>query len=265
MANRKDGTMKNDLLQIGPVTVYGYGLMIAIGIIVAYRVLIHRAGTRQIAPSDIATLTLRGLLFGFIGAKVLYWITQYRNIIDNPRILLDLSAGYVVYGGIIGGILAGYVYCRKKRMNFLQCLDLFAPSIALAQGFGRIGCFLAGCCYGAETDSWFGIIFHESHYAPNGVTLVPTQLFESAFNFALFFVLIYIAKRVRQTGLIASLYLLLYSVGRFVIEFYRGDIIRGNVGMLSTSQWIAIIVFMFTCAVLLPMLIKSSARPSTAE
>ncbi|WP_110929905.1 prolipoprotein diacylglyceryl transferase [Paenibacillus bouchesdurhonensis] len=249
--------MKNELLKIGPITIYGYGLMIAIGIIVAYSIIIHRARNKQIAQSHITSLAIWGVLFGFIGAKLLYWITQYRNIIDNPRVLLELSGGFVVYGGIIGGILAGYVYCKRKRINFLQCLDLFVPSIALAQGFGRLGCLLAGCCFGKETHHWFGITFHESDFAPNGVKLIPIQIFESVFNFALFFVLIWLARRTRPDGFIASLYLLFYSLGRFVIEFYRGDLIRGNVGILSTSQWIAIIVFVVACGSLVMKLIRS--------
>lgn len=250
--------MKNDLLKLGPVTIYGYGLMIAIGIVAAYMVVNYRAKNRQLAQSHISSLTIWGLLGGFFGAKLLYWITQYKNIWDHPEILWDLTAGYVVFGGIIGGILAGYLYCRKNKLNFLQCLDLFAPSIALAQGFGRIGCLLAGCCYGEETDSWLGITFHESHFAPNGVKLIPTQIFESVFNFAVFFVLIWIARRMKLDGFIAGLYLIFYSLGRFVIEFYRGDIIRGSVGMFSTSQWISIGVLLVTCTIYLAMLFRSN-------
>lgn len=247
-------TMKNDLLHIGPITIYGYGLMIAIGIIAAYQVLVTRAEKRQLNPSHISSITLWGVLGGFLGAKLLYWITQGKNIMNHPEMLWDISSGFVVYGGILGGILTGYIYCRIKGFNFLQHLDLFVPSIALAQGFGRIGCLLAGCCYGEETHGWFGITFHESEFAPNGVKLIPTQIIESLFSFGLFFVLIHLAKRKRTDGLIASLYLLLYSLGRFIIEFYRGDIIRGSVGILSTSQFISLLLIIGTCLI---MLVKS--------
>ena len=125
------------------------------------------------------------------------------------------------------------------------------PSVALAQGFGRIGCFLAGCCYGVQTDSAFGIVFKTSKYAPNGIRLVPTELMSSAYDFAMFFVLLALAKKKRKEGTIGFLYLIIYSVGRFVIEFFRGDVIRGKVGILSTSQFIAIIVCAVTCAVIL--------------
>lgn len=243
--------MYNELISIGPVTIYGYGLMIALGILIAYKIVVYRATARQLEVSHISSLALWGLLGGFAGAKILYWITQSKNIIDNPKIIFNLSEGFVVYGGIIGGILIGYVYCKRKNIIFLQYLDLFVPSVALAQGFGRIGCLLAGCCHGKETDCWFGITFHESEFAPNDVKLFPTQIVESLLNFAIFFILIYLAKRKRPNGLIAGLYLILYSLGRFSIEFFRGDLIRGQVGGLATSQWIALAVVLITCIVFL--------------
>lgn len=129
-------------------------------------------------------------------------------------------------------------------MPFLKYFDLVMPSVALAQGFGRIGCFLAGCCYGRETDSALGIVFHNSSYAPNDVKLLPTQLISSGLDFLLCAVLILLDRKKKGDGQIAGAYLVLYSIGRFILEFYRGDLIRGNVGALTTSQFIAIFVAM---------------------
>lgn len=233
--------MHNELIHLGPFTLYGYGLMIAIGILLAYQVVVYRGERLGLARAHISALTMWCLAGGVAGAKLLYWITLGpATIAEAPGILLRFSEGFVVYGGIIGGILAGYVYCRRNNLSFLRYLDLFAPSLTLAQGFGRIGCFLAGCCYGEETDGWYGVTFHDSSYAPNGVPLVPTQLLESGFNFGLFFLLLWLGRRFKANGLVAGLYLLLYAVGRFMIEFVRGDGIRGYVGLLSTSQWIAL-------------------------
>ncbi|MGC6583761.1 prolipoprotein diacylglyceryl transferase [Paenibacillus sp. Dod16] len=243
--------MYNELIRIGPVTIYGYGLMIAIGILIAYKVVVYRAASRQVELSHVSSLTFWSLLGGLAGAKLLFWITQMNNIIHDPSMILNFSEGFVVYGGIIGGIGVGYVYCKKKKLNFLKYLDLFVPSVALAQGCGRIGCLLAGCCHGKETDSWFGITFHESELAPNDVKLIPTQILESVLSLSIFFILMYIARRKRTNGLIAGLYLIFYSLGRFIIEFFRGDIIRGQFGTLATSQWIALAVVLITCIVFL--------------
>ncbi|GKV54088.1 diacylglyceryl transferase [Sporosarcina sp. NCCP-2222] len=243
--------MHNELVTIGPVTIYGYGLMIAIGIYFAYRLLMYRAERKQFDEKHITSLTLWGLLGGFLGAKLLYWMTQIPNILSDPGILLNLGEGYVVYGGIIGGILAGFVYSKIYQLPFLRYMDLFVPSIALAQGFGRIGCLLAGCCYGAETNSWFGITFLHSDIAPNGVSLVPTQILESVFSFGVCFLLLFLAKRTNKAGIVAYAYLILYSAGRFIIEFYRGDIIRGEVGILSTSQFIALFIILAASAILI--------------
>ncbi len=232
--------MKNELFSIGPFTVYGYGLMIALGVIAAYLVGEYRAKKYRLDPDRILTIVIWALLGGFLGSKLLYILTQLDEIMKNPGLLMDLSDGFVVYGGIIGGILAAMVYCRVKKLPFFQYFDLLIPSVALAQGFGRIGCFLAGCCYGRETSCPIGIVFHDSAYAPNGVSLIPTQLISSGLDFLHFLVLIWFAKRKKGDGQVAGLYLICYSVGRFILEFFRGDLIRGSVGTLSTSQFISI-------------------------
>lgn len=232
--------MKNELLTIGPITIYGYGLMIALGILAAYLLAERRAAKYSIKPDSIFSLTIWCAGLGLVGAKLLYIITQLDKYIANPKLLLNIADGFVVYGGIIGGIIAGIVYCRIKKQNFLDTFDLVVPSIALAQGIGRIGCFLAGCCYGCETDSAFSITFHNSQYAPNDVALVPTQLISSGLNLIHFAVLMFIASKTKKRGVVGCCYLIFYSIGRFILEFYRGDLIRGSVGKLSTSQFISI-------------------------
>ena len=234
--------MKNELFSIGPFTVYGYGLMIAIGILAAYVTAEYRAKKYGLDPDKIFYLVIWAVVGGFAGAKVLYFLTRLKDIMENPRVLLDLADGFVVYGGIIGGIFSAMAYCKIKKLPFLKYFDLVMPSVALAQGFGRIGCFLAGCCYGRETDSAWGIVFHNSSYAPNGVKLLPTQLISSGLDFMLCIVLILLDRKKKGDGQIAGAYLVLYSIGRFILEFYRGDLIRGNVGALTTSQFIAIFV-----------------------
>ena len=134
----------------------------------------------------------------------------------------------------------GWLYCMIKKLKFLEYFDLMMPSIALAQGFGRIGCFLAGCCYGKETSGALAITFTNSDFAPNNVPLIPTQIYSSVLDFVHFLLLLYVAKHKKTDGQVAACYLIFYSIGRFVIEFFRGDIERGSVGILSTSQFISI-------------------------
>lgn len=149
--------MKNELFSLGPFTVYGYGLMIAIGVLAAYAVTEYRARKQKLEYEKIIYLVFWCVLGGFAFAKILYWLTEYKTILQNPKFLFwTLTDGFVVYGGIIGGIFSGYCYARKNKWDFFKYFDLVMPSIALAQGFGRIGCFLAGCCYGKEIDSIWG-------------------------------------------------------------------------------------------------------------
>ncbi len=241
--------MHNELFSIGPFTVYGYGLMTALGIISAYLTATYRSKKLGLDPERIFGLVIFCAVFGYASSKALYCITILPKILEDPSSFLTLATGWVVYGGIIGGIFGGWLYCRIKKIDFIAYFDMAIPSVALAQGFGRIGCFLAGCCYGLETDCPISITFTHSEFAPNNVSLIPTQLYSSAFDFALAFFLMFLAKKTRKKGVIAAAYLVAYSTGRFVIEFFRGDLIRGSVGALSTSQFIA--VFMIAAGVIL--------------
>ena len=136
-----------------------------------------------------------------------------------------------------------------------------APGVALAQGFGRIGCFLAGCCYGAETSSALSVVFPSDSLAPSGIHLHPTQLYSSAFDFALGIFLIWYSKKHRREGHTFSMYVIIYSVGRFLIEFLRNDP-RGNVGILTTSQFIAIFTLIIGIAVYVIQLSKGREKKS---
>lgn len=232
--------MKMELFSIGPVTVHGYGMMIAVGILCCIALGVYRAKRYNMDPDAIMDIALYGVIGGFLGAKLLYVIVEFPTFLKDPMSVLG-SEGFVVYGGIITGVLVAILYCRKKKLVFLEYFDLAAPSISLAQGFGRIGCFLAGCCYGRETDSFLGVVFPEGCMAPAGVKLLPTQLLSSAGDFLITAILLWYYKRNNKTGNVGALYMLLYGVGRFLIEFLRSDD-RGGIGMFSTSQWISFVI-----------------------
>ncbi len=260
--------MYNDLLRIGPVVIHSYGLMMAVGIVSGFRVAEKRAPKYGLDPDVLFSALLTLALGVIVGAKLLFYLTVLPEIIADPSYILDnLMDGFVIYGAIIGGILSGLWYCKRHKLRFLPYFDLVIPSVALAQGFGRIGCFLAGCCYGKETTGPLAVVFRNSDFAPNGVPLIPTQLISSALDFLHFFFLIWFAKnRKKRDGEVAALYLILYSIGRFIIEFFRGDVERGFVGALSTSQFISI----FTLAAGIAMMVmfftaQKKAVPLTAD
>ena len=152
-----------------------------------------------------------------------------------------------------------------KKLDFASYIDLFAASVPINQALGRIGCLLAGCCYGKETTSSFSLVFPEKCCAPANVPLLPTQPIMAAGNFVIFAVLVtlWLKGYNKKKGLLTSLYLIMYSIGRFLIEFLRDDE-RGSVGALSTSQFISLFIFA-AGAVLLYFVISRDKRATAAE
>ena len=185
-----------------------------------------------------------------IGAKLLYIVTIIPAIIENWDVIKadmgilyqSLSAGFVFYGGLIGGLIGYYIYCRQFKLDFLLFMDLMAPSLPIMHGIGRIGCLFAGCCYGIHYEGPFHITFERSIVAPNGVPLFPTQIVESILNIIAGIFLIIYSRRERQQGRIIAVYIIYYSIIRFILEFLRGDIPRGMVFSISTSQLISILL-----------------------
>ena len=240
--NLKGIIMAIDLFSIGRFTVHGYGLMIGLGFIAAVLVGGYLAKSSHLSENDFTNMAMLVLVIGFAGGKLLHMIVEFKTLLVDPMSVIG-SEGFVVYGGILTGIATIYVYCRVKKLKPLEYFDIFAAAVPLNQALGRIGCLLAGCCYGKETTSRFSLVFPEGSMAPAGVRLIPTQPIMAAGNFVFFIVITYVYLKKRSfAGICTSLYLILYSVGRFVIEFFRNDY-RGEIGILSTSQFIAIFTF----------------------
>lgn len=242
--------MYNDLFSVGPLTVHTYGLCIGIGIAAALLLIWRRAERHGMDTQDVNRLVLLVLVTGFAGAKLFYLFAHMDEFLSDPLGTLG-SEGFVVYGGIVCGLLAAYLFCRKRSLPFSAWADGFIPGVAVAQGFGRIGCFFAGCCFGVPAQGALGVVFPAGSLAPAGVPLVPVQLFSAAGDFLLAALLLLLDRKKPRAGLLTGLYLLLYSIGRFLIEFLRSDP-RGAVGALSTSQFIAL----FTAAAAIVLLIS---------
>lgn len=187
----------------------------------------------------------------FLGMHILYGITnisQWHTLseasdpLDLLKRIVSIFGGSVFYGGLIGGLVAGFIYVRKTGMPLDITTDCAAVSIPLFHGITRVGCFLGGCCYGVE---WkHGITFTNSlAEGANGVPRVPVQLFEAGYEVLLFVLIFILLNKGRFKGRLLALYLLLYAAGRFVLEFWRGDDYRGHLLGFSTSQIIAVGMF----------------------
>lgn len=258
--------MKSVLFQIGKISIYGYGTMIALGMILCVAFCCHRAKkTYNIDPDMMFNVAFIGILAGIVGAKLVYWLVNIKEIIADPSYLLDFGGGFVIYGGLIAGVLAAVIYLKKvKKTTVIDKLDLAVPSISLAQGFGRLGCFMAGCCYGREAaeGAWYAVHFPADSLAPAGVGLIPTQLISAGLDFLLFLFLWFWSNKESFRGELIAFYMALYSVGRFFVEYLRDDP-RGTIGIFSTSQFIAIIIL--AVAVVLWLVMRKLNLPSLYE
>ena len=231
--------MRVDLFSIGKFTVHTYGVMIAIGVILCVLMGYYRAKRMEMKAESVLDLAILCVVMGFLGAKGFFVILSWIQFLTDPLSVLG-SSGFVVYGGIIFGVVSALIYCKIKGIRFFEYFDLLAPSVSLAQAFGRLGCFFAGCCYGKETSLPIGIVFPEGCFAPAGVPLLPTQLFSSAGDFVIAFLLIRMSGKMRHTGDVGALYLMLYGIGRFCVEFLRTNE-QGGLLELTTAQLISII------------------------
>ncbi|EGT3614811.1 prolipoprotein diacylglyceryl transferase [Clostridium perfringens] len=255
--------MRIVLGEIFGLKIYSYGFMIGIGIICAVLLFLKRGTKRGYNEDKLFNATILTVILGILGGKVLYIITDWQLVVKDPSIIFkDFGNGFVIYGAIFGGALGISIYSIKNKWSILEIGDLIVPGLALAQGFGRIGCLLAGCCYGAETSSAIGIVFPEGSLAPAGVPLYPTQIFSSIFDFALALFLLWYGNKSKEKGKTLSMYMIIYSIGRFFVEFLRNDP-RGNVGALSTSQFISI--FILIGGILLYNISKLKGRKETSE
>lgn len=223
------------LMKAGPFTVYSYGAFVALGFTAAAFLIYRRAASFGIDKDNIIDLLVLMLVSGVIGARLLYVLLNFGYYLANPFEILALSKGGLVwYGGFFAAIGSSLIYMKRKSMGFWNTMDLIVPYVALAQAFGRIGCFFNGCCYGIKG--------------------IPVQLYSSFLLVAIFILLVIWQDRRRFIGEIALGYCMLYSLKRFGIEFLRGDNPRIFLG-LTMSQ---IISFVFMIVVVTVFIKKAS-------
>lgn len=237
-------------IEVFGIRIAMYGVCVFTGIILS-GMLIHlnTKKRRDFSYIQIINIPLFSAAGAFVGAKLLYFVTRLDIFFSSKAwenfwySITEACGGMVFYGGLVGGILTSYIYCRLAKTDFWLYADIYAPAIPLFHAFGRIGCFMAGCCYGKES-SW-GVVYHNEYLEPsiNGVTRIPIQLIEACLNIIIMLALVYFDKKRFKKGSLLALYFVMYSAVRFADEFFRGDVIRGHFLFLSTSQWISIILF----------------------
>jgi phosphatidylglycerol:prolipoprotein diacylglycerol transferase len=247
------------LLTTPVFTLYTFGLLLAAAYLAALAWVSRSARGAGLNPDALSSLGIWAIVGALVGAKVLLLL---RSLGDSSAGSVDLrslvtSAGDF-YGGFIGALIASAIFFRRHPdLPVWRAADVCAPAIALGQAIGRIGCFMAGDDYGRATSVPWAVAFTNPDAAtiggaPLGMPLHPVQLYESAVCLALFGFLIWLGRRPHRDGTVIGAYTLLYAVARFGLEFFRGDADRGFVfgGLLSTSQFIAIVMFVIAAIVL---------------
>jgi phosphatidylglycerol:prolipoprotein diacylglycerol transferase len=246
--------MYPELFRIGNFPINTYGVLLAVGLLLALFTASKLAARDGLPRERIYDLGLWTIIGGLVGSKILMLFTEEGV---NFFSLDFLRSGGVFYGGFLGGFFALVFLIRYYKLPFWKVADAFAPGVALGQFFGRQGCFSAGCCWGKPTDLFWGVHFTEQGHENTGVPIVdaaggalhlhPTQLYESFAMLIVFAILFYLHRHKRFDGQILIGYMILYSIIRFTIEFFRDDP-RGDLfGLttltaLSTSQIISLIV-----------------------
>jgi phosphatidylglycerol:prolipoprotein diacylglycerol transferase len=219
------------LFHVGSFPIYTYGVLIAVGFLLALRWAYRQAPRAGLEPGKVWNLGIYGILVALLGSKVWLILTQWDYFIANPSEVFSIatfqSAG-VFYGGVLAGILWVVLYAHFQKMPLLSVLDLTAGPIALGHAIGRLGCFAAGCCYGKPTSLPWGVTFTspvagEIAGTPLHSSLHPTQLYESGAEFLNVLLLVWLGTRQRFSGQLIGAYFIFYGIERGTIEFFRGD------------------------------------------
>jgi len=239
------------LFTVGSLRFPTYGVVMVLAILAAICTILRLGRREGLDSSQLLDFSTWLLLVGLVGAKVLMILSDWSYYRQNPGEIFSRStllAGGAFYGGLIAAALFAVWYVRLHHLPFWKVVDVYSPAVSLGLGVGRIGCFAAGCDYGKPTNSAWGVVFtspiaHEVSGVPLGIPLYPTQPIMSLASLSIFGILLWRYSRKSRDGEIFVLYLALYAVARFFIEFLRGDEDRGFVfhHLLSTSQFIAIL------------------------
>ncbi len=222
------------LFRLGNIEFFSYGLMIGIGFVAGVWLATKRAEAKGIDPDSMFGLFLLLLAGGMVGGRLFHVVMNTWYYQDWRSVLDTRNGGLSIHGVLVGGAIALAAYARSKEARFLDLADLLAPSVALGQAIGRIGCFLSGCCYGIETSGVWGFY---TRFAPG--LRHPYQIYESLANFALVGVILRVSAKARAPGIAFWTYVAGYSGMRFFLEFFRDN--DSYLSGLSYGQWTSLV------------------------
>jgi phosphatidylglycerol:prolipoprotein diacylglycerol transferase len=236
------------LFHLGSFPIHSYGVMIALAFLAGLWTATLRARREKIPGETIADVTLWLMLGGIIGARAVYVATYWREeFADQPvsEIFMIQHGGLVYYGGLIGAMIAGLIYIRWKKLPLWKIADVLAPSCALGNVFGRIGCLLNGCCYGRACSLPWAISFPPGNPLGSPTYPVhPTEIYDALLNFGVYLFLAWLFRRKKFDGQIFATYLLCYAVTRSFVEYFRGDYTNLHYHLgLTPAQWISVPIF----------------------
>ena len=227
------------LFQYGYFKIYSYGVMVALGFLAMAYFASREAKRAGIAAESIFDIVLYALIFGIIGARILHVLLDFSYYANRPLDIIMINRGGLAFqGGLIAGVIAAWFFIKRYKLPFWKTADIIILYVPLGHAIGRIGCFLNGCCYGIPTSLPIGICF-PGHLQ----RLHPTQLYSSIFLLLAFIALKKIYRRKKIDGTVFFSYLLIFSAGRFFIDFLRGDLYPVFLG-LKTSQLISVVAFL---------------------
>jgi phosphatidylglycerol:prolipoprotein diacylglycerol transferase len=240
------------LIDFGFFELASYGLLLVVATVVALFTLKIRADANGLDGALHVDFAIWLVIWALVGSRVLLILNELPRYLHNPAELLGLlRAGGVFLGGFIAALIAAVILLRRYKLEFLPTTDVIVPSLALGHAVGRIGCLLAGCCWGSSCDLPWSIIYRDQIASdrlgtPLHVSLHPFPVYSFLFNFGLYLVLAWLYKKSLKPGRVLATYLFVYGIGRFLLEYTRGDRARGLYfdDILSTSQLISIVMIL---------------------
>jgi phosphatidylglycerol:prolipoprotein diacylglycerol transferase len=245
-------------IELGRLRLPTYGLLLGVAILLGVWMAVARAERYKLAANATYTTASLAVLVALLGAKLTHWLIHRSTLLPSAMI----SSAGTFLGGFLLACLATAICARRAKISLWRLADSFAPSLALGVAIVRVGCLAASCDYGKPTDLPWGVVFTNPVAAqlsgvPLGARLHPSQLYESVLGLLILGVLLILQRKRRPPGFLILAFATIYSVGRFLLEFLRGDVDRGFWGLLSSSQWLSLA----TLLVFLVLYLHSQRRP----